>query len=78
MSTHGFTQPNAIVGALSRHAAHAGAASALMGTMQFTLGAISGLTVGLLRRRCARPMAALMVCGALAAVVCDLCRPRKG
>jgi DHA1 family bicyclomycin/chloramphenicol resistance-like MFS transporter len=78
MSTHGFTQPNAIVGALSRHAAHAGAASALMGTMQFGLGAISGLTVGLLSDGTARPMAALMVCGALAAVVCDLCRPRRG
>jgi DHA1 family bicyclomycin/chloramphenicol resistance-like MFS transporter len=77
MSTHGFTQPNAIVGALSRHAAHAGAASALMGTMQFGLGAISGLAVGLLSDGSARPMAALMFLGAIAAVTCDLLRPRR-
>ncbi len=77
MSTHGFTQPNAIVGALSRHAQHAGAASALMGTLQFGLGAISGLTVGLLSDGSARPMAALMCCGAMAAVACDLCRPKR-
>ena len=35
----GFITPNAVVGALSRHAAHAGSASALMGTMQFGFGA---------------------------------------
>ena len=35
--------PPAAVGALSRHAPHAGSASALMGTMMFTMGAISAL-----------------------------------
>lgn len=76
MSSNGFTNPNATVGALSRHAAHAGSASALMGTLQFVLGAISGSLVGVLDDGTARPMAALMLIGAAAATVADLCRPR--
>lgn len=76
MGTQGFINPNATVGALARHAPHAGSASALMGTMQFIFGAVSGLAVGLLADGTARPMAALMVMGGLAAVLCDLARPR--
>ena len=78
MATQGFTMPNAAVGALSRQAAQAGSASALMGTLQFGLAASSGLIVGLLSDGTARPMALLMVFGALGAVVCDLFRPRRG
>ncbi len=76
MGTQGFIMPNATVGALARHAPHAGSASALMGTMQFIFGAISGLAVGLLADGTARPMAMLMVIGGAAAVLCDLARPR--
>ena len=76
MASQGFIMPNATVGALARHASHAGSASALMGTMQFILASISGLTVGLLADGTARPMAALMVTGGLGAVLCDLARPR--
>ena len=76
MASQGFIMPNATVGALARHAPHAGSASALMGTMQFILASISGLTVGLLADGTARPMAALMVTGGLGAVLCDLARPR--
>jgi DHA1 family bicyclomycin/chloramphenicol resistance-like MFS transporter len=72
----GFVNPGATVGALSRHAAHAGSASALMGTMQFCLGAVSGLLVGILADGSARPMACLMLLGAVAAAVADLYRPR--
>jgi DHA1 family bicyclomycin/chloramphenicol resistance-like MFS transporter len=72
----GFVQPNAAVGALSGHAAHAGSASALMGTMQFVLAAISGTAAGLLTDGTARPMAALMVFGAGCAVLADLWRSR--
>lgn len=77
MATQGFINPNATVGALARHASHAGSASALMGTMQFIFGAISGLAVGLLADGTARPMAALMVAGGAGAVLCDLARPRS-
>ncbi len=73
----GFTNPNATVGALSRHAAHAGSASAVMGTLQYALGAASGLLVGLLADGTARPMAALMLLGALGAAAADLARPRR-
>jgi DHA1 family bicyclomycin/chloramphenicol resistance-like MFS transporter len=63
------------VGALSRHAGHAGSASALMGTLQFVLGAVSGLMVGLASDGTARPMAGLLLLGAVAATIADLCRP---
>ncbi len=76
MACFGFVMPNATVGALSRHAAHAGSASAVMGTMQFLLGAVSGLLVGLLSDGTARPMALLMLAGAIGANIADLRRPR--
>jgi len=76
LSCQGFSNGNTSVGALSRHAAHAGSASALMGMAQFSLGATSGLLVGLLTDGTPRGMAALMLCGSLAAVVADMLRPR--
>jgi DHA1 family bicyclomycin/chloramphenicol resistance-like MFS transporter len=72
----GFNNANATAGALSRHAGHAGSASALMGTFQFGLGASSGLLVGLLTDGTPRGMAAMMCCGMLGAVIIDCFRPR--
>jgi DHA1 family bicyclomycin/chloramphenicol resistance-like MFS transporter len=77
MGSQGFTMPNATVGALTRHAAHAGSASALMGTLQFCLGAVSGVLVGLASDGSARPMAILMLIGAIGAVTADLLRPAQ-
>jgi DHA1 family bicyclomycin/chloramphenicol resistance-like MFS transporter len=77
LSCQGFSNGNTSVGALSRHAAHAGSASALMGMAQFSLGASSGLLVGLLTDGTPRGMAALMFCGSLGAVIADRCRPRS-
>ncbi len=76
MSSLGFVTPNATIGALARHPAQAGTATALMGTLQFLLGAASGLLVGLLDDGTARPMALLMLAGAVAALLADRCRPR--
>lgn len=76
MSSQGFIMPNSVVGALTRHAGHAGSASALMGTLQFGLAACSGATVGLLDDGTARPMATLMLFGGGCAVLADLARPR--
>ena len=76
LASAGSTNPNATVGALSRHGAHAGSASALMGTLQYLLGAISGLLVGLAADGTPRPMALLMLLGAGGAAVADRCRPR--
>jgi DHA1 family bicyclomycin/chloramphenicol resistance-like MFS transporter len=76
-ASQGFLMPNATVGALSRQGGNAGSASALMGTLQFCLGAASGVLVGAASDGTARPMATLMVIGAIAATVADLCRPRE-
>ena len=76
LSCQGFSNGNTAVGALSRHAASAGSASALMGMAQFTLGATSGLLVGVFTDGTPRGMAALMLCGSLGAVIADLLRPR--
>jgi DHA1 family bicyclomycin/chloramphenicol resistance-like MFS transporter len=77
MMCMGFAMPNAVVGALSGQAGHAGSASALMGTLQFCLGAVSGLMVGVAADGTARPMAALMLLGAGGAAIADLCRPKR-
>jgi DHA1 family bicyclomycin/chloramphenicol resistance-like MFS transporter len=71
----GFNNANATAGALSRHAGHAGSAAALMGTFQFSLGALSGVLVGFLTDGTPRGMAALMACGMLGAVAVDRFRP---
>jgi MFS transporter, DHA1 family, multidrug resistance protein len=76
LGCQGFNNSNASVGALQRHGAHAGSASALMGLFQFSLGASSGLLVGLLTDGTPRGMAALMFCGTLGAVIADRLRPR--
>jgi DHA1 family bicyclomycin/chloramphenicol resistance-like MFS transporter len=76
MASMGFLSPNAIVGAMSRQAGHAGSASALMGTMQFGFGAVSGFVVGLITDGTARPMAGLIMVGAVCANIADRMRPR--
>lgn len=78
MGSMGFLMPNAAVGALSGHGAQAGSASALMGTMQFCLAALSGILVGALTDGTARPMAGLVLVGALGVVLADRLRPKPG
>ena len=75
MGCMGLIMPSAAVGALSSHASRAGTASAVLGTLQFTLAAISGALVGLLSDGTARPLAILLVVGALAAITADRLRP---
>jgi DHA1 family bicyclomycin/chloramphenicol resistance-like MFS transporter len=77
LSCMGFTNANAMVGALSRHAAHAGSAAALMGVGQFSLGATSGLLVGLLTDGTPRGMALLMCAGSLGSVIAERFRARQ-
>ncbi|OYV35268.1 MAG: Bcr/CflA family drug resistance efflux transporter, partial [Acidocella sp. 20-61-6] len=71
----GLINPCAMVGALSRHQAHAGSASALLGTMQYTGGAIAGLTMGVLGNNTVGPMAVAMLACALAAAAAAWARP---
>ncbi len=73
----GMVSPNATVAALSRHSAHAGSASALMGTLQFILAAIAGTLIGLLSDDTARPMALMMLASAALALVAEAFRARQ-
>ena len=72
----GFISPTATVGALSRHAAHAGSASAMMGTLQFLIGCSSGFLIAWLTDGTPLPMAGLIAAGAVCMKIADLCRPR--
>jgi DHA1 family bicyclomycin/chloramphenicol resistance-like MFS transporter len=77
LGCQGFNNANTSAGALSRHAAHAGSAAALLGTLQFGLGAGAGLLVGLFTDGTPRGMAAMMFLGAGCAVIADRFRPRS-
>lgn len=74
----GFMAPTATVGALSRHAAHAGSASAVLGTMQFLIGSSSGFLIAWMMDSSAMPMVGLMLTGAVGMKIADLCRPKPG
>jgi DHA1 family bicyclomycin/chloramphenicol resistance-like MFS transporter len=67
----GFANANTNAGALSRHGRHAGSAAALLGTLQYGMGALAGLLAGLLTDGTPRGMATLMACGMLGAVIAD-------
>ncbi len=76
-SMTGFLFPTATVGALRHHGAQAGSASALLGTLQFFIGASSGFLVGWLTDGTAVPMSALMLLGAVLAKMADAARPKE-
>ena len=62
----GFIGPNATALAMAPHGRVAGAASALLGTLQFTLAAIAPVAVGAFEGSGATPMAAVIAaCGTL-------------
>jgi DHA1 family bicyclomycin/chloramphenicol resistance-like MFS transporter len=63
----GFTQPNALAGAMAPHPDRAGMAAALIGTLQFSAAAVASTLVGQWHDGTALPMAAVIaVCGLLA------------
>lgn len=62
----GFVSANAMAAAMSRAGAHAGAASALIGVMQFALGAMASAALGLIADGTAAPMGLVIVALALA------------
>lgn len=72
----GLVMPCAMVGGLSHHQAHAGSASALMGTMQYSGGALASLAMGAWAEASVTPMAVgMLVCASLA-VLAAWARPR--
>jgi DHA1 family bicyclomycin/chloramphenicol resistance-like MFS transporter len=61
----GFVLPVSAALAMAPHGRNAGAASALLGVLQFVLGAVSGSLVGALHDGTARPMTMIIAaCGA--------------
>ncbi|UOR06783.1 Bcr/CflA family multidrug efflux MFS transporter [Hymenobacter aerilatus] len=74
----GITSPNATAGSLQHHAVRAGSASALLGTLMFTGGALASIAVSVFASASARPMAAVIaVCGILAWTVFHLLVARQ-
>lgn len=69
ISCVGFTYPNGSTIALAKHGHIAGIASALLGTNQFLLAAITTTLLGVLHSETALPMAVVIVCCAGLAVV---------
>jgi len=67
VATHGFVSPNTTALAMAPHGSVAGSASALLGTLQFVLGATAGTLVGILGDGTAIPFAAVIAtCGIIA------------
>jgi DHA1 family bicyclomycin/chloramphenicol resistance-like MFS transporter len=67
IACHGFVMPNTTALAMAPHGHLAGSASALLGTVQFVLGAMAGALVGLLGNGTAVPFAVVIAtCGAAA------------
>lgn len=66
----GLVSPNAIALAMASQGAQAGSASALLGTLQFSIAAIAATAVGAIHRQSALPMAIIIaICGALGLIL---------
>ncbi|HZX27008.1 MAG TPA: Bcr/CflA family multidrug efflux MFS transporter [Telluria sp.] len=70
MATLGFITPNTAAGAMAGHGAHAGTASALLGTMRYGIATLAGVGVGIGGGMTAGAMAGAMCVCAAAAVLC--------
>jgi len=66
----GLVSPNAIALAMAPQGAQAGSASALVGTLQFSVAAIAATAVGVIHQESALPMAIIIaICGTLGLVL---------
>ena len=75
MASLGVLLPNATACAMAGQGRHAGSASALLGSLQFSIAAGAATSVGLLHDGSARPMALVIcVCGLLAVLLSRLTR----
>jgi len=74
----GLVQPNSAVAAMQPYGQIAGSASALLGTLQFVVGALAGILVGVLDNGTALPMAAVVAgCGLAALLLFQLLAVRS-
>ncbi|PYD46717.1 multidrug effflux MFS transporter [Novacetimonas pomaceti] len=72
--TLGFIGPNAMVLAFTHHGHQAGSASALMGTIQFSLAAFSGFVLGHVTFHSPTPLAVTIMVGVAAMTGCNVWR----
>jgi DHA1 family bicyclomycin/chloramphenicol resistance-like MFS transporter len=75
IATHGFVMPNTTAIAMAPHGNVAGSASALLGTLQFVLGATAGALVGALGNGTAVPLAAVIAACGIGAFGVNLLTP---
>lgn len=66
----GFVGPNATAAAMANHGRQAGSASALIGAIQFALGAAAGALLGALHNGTALPMTGVIALCGVASFVC--------
>ncbi|MBK1658516.1 Bcr/CflA family multidrug efflux MFS transporter [Paracraurococcus ruber] len=79
VACNGAVMPLATTLAMASQARAAGSASAVIGTLQFGVGAVAGALVGALHTGTALPMAAVMAgCGVLAPLASRLTRADRG
>ena len=69
VAVHGLGSPNAVAGAMAMDPNRAGSLSAMVGCVQFGLGATAAALVGLFHDTTARPMAAVILACLAAALV---------
>ena len=76
IACYGFIMPNTTALAMAPHGAIAGSASALLGTLQFILGATAGALVGALGNGTAVPFAAVIAACGVGALTMHRTMPR--
>ena len=77
IACHGFVMPNTTALAMAPHGTVAGSASAMMGTLQFVLGATAGALVGVLGNGTAVPFAAVIAGCGIAAFLAHATLPAR-
>jgi MFS transporter, DHA1 family, multidrug resistance protein len=66
LASVGFVFPNAVALAMAHHGRNAGMASALLGTIQFSMAAVATIIMGTVNSSNAVPMAVIIgACGAM-------------
>ena len=66
LASVGFVFPNAVALAMAHHGRNAGMASALLGTIQFSMAAVATIIMGTVNSATAMPMAVIIgACGAM-------------
>ncbi|MCR0982107.1 multidrug effflux MFS transporter [Roseomonas populi] len=78
LASGSMIMPNSAVGGLARHGQRAGTASALLGTLQFAVAALGSVAVGHFANGTPRPVAAVILFGAVMTVALDALRRRHG